>query len=168
MCGMPQHFSIESPGDFSFFHTINSHGWSDLRPFVLNQIDGTITYTFAEKNRPVEAVISESVGTINIALSRSIVNVKPVKQSIRHILRLDEEFSEFYGSLAGQPQLSWIADSRAGRLLRSPTVWEDLVKTMCTTNCSWGLTKNMVTNLVEKLGHSGVVFPTAEAIGVGR
>src|SRR5207245_2481087 len=46
----------------------------------------------------------------------------------------------------------WVIEKGAGRMLRSPTVFEDLVKTICTTNCSWGLTKNMVTNLVQKLG----------------
>ena len=55
-----------------------------------------------------------------------------------------------------------------GRLLRSPTVFEDLVKTICTTNCSWGLTKNMVTNLVGKLGEETKdgkrTFPKPEAM----
>ena len=37
-------------------------------------------------------------------------------------------------------------------MLRSPTVFEDLVKTICTTNCSWALTVKMVTGLVENLG----------------
>lgn len=53
-------------------------------------------------------------------------------------------------------------------MLRSATVFEDLVKTMCTTNCSWALTKSMVSNLVEKLGpatESGKkAFPTPEAM----
>ncbi len=37
-------------------------------------------------------------------------------------------------------------------MLRSPTVFEDLVKMICTTNCSWALTVKMVTGLVENLG----------------
>jgi N-glycosylase/DNA lyase len=43
-----------------------------------------------------------------------------------------------------------------------------MIKTLCTTNCSWGLTKNMVRNLVSMLGESGPAgvnaFPTAEAL----
>ena len=42
------------------------------------------------------------------------------------------------------------------------------MKTICTTNCSWALTKNMVGNLVEKLGipagKGEKAFPTAEAM----
>lgn len=161
---MPKELSIELPGDFSFFHTINSHGWSDLRPFEIDEAEQTLKYTFAEKGRPVAAVISDSVGKINVTLSRSIVKTTAIEKAIRHIFRLDDVFEEFYGRLGNDPNLKWISEAKAGRLLRSPTVWEDLVKTMCTTNCSWGLTRNMVTNLVQKLGENGAVFPTVEAM----
>jgi 3-methyladenine DNA glycosylase/8-oxoguanine DNA glycosylase len=37
-------------------------------------------------------------------------------------------------------------------MLRSPTVFEDVVKMICTTNCTWALTTVMITNLVRLLG----------------
>ena len=37
-------------------------------------------------------------------------------------------------------------------MLRSPTVFEDVVKTVCTTNCAWSATERMVGALVEHLG----------------
>jgi N-glycosylase/DNA lyase len=47
-------------------------------------------------------------------------------------------------------------------------VFEDLVKTVCTTNCSWALTKIMTMNLVEKLGvpaeNGKKAFPTPDAM----
>ena len=57
-------------------------------------------------------------------------------------------------------------------MLRSPTVWEDVVKTLCTTNCSWGLTVAMVRALVTSLGELPLgsreplhaAFPTPEAM----
>jgi N-glycosylase/DNA lyase len=45
-------------------------------------------------------------------------------------------------------------------MLRSPTVFEDLVKTICTTNCTWAATVRMVTALVEHLGIGGRTFPS--------
>lgn len=161
---MPKEFIINLPEDFSFFHTIHSHGWSDLRPFIIDEAGQSLKYTFIEKGRPVDAVISDSVGRLNVTLSRSIVKTNAIEQAIRHIFRMDEVFEEFYGRLGSEASLNWIAEVKAGRLLRSPTVWEDLVKTMCTTNCSWGLTKKMVANLVEKLGENGTVFPTVTAM----
>jgi N-glycosylase/DNA lyase len=53
-------------------------------------------------------------------------------------------------------------------LLRAPTVFEDLVKMICTTNCSWALTEKMVSGLVDELGRESDAgrksFPTAEAM----
>jgi 3-methyladenine DNA glycosylase/8-oxoguanine DNA glycosylase len=50
--------------------------------------------------------------------------------------------------------------------MRSPTVFEDVVKTICTTNCAWSGTVRMVTALVEGLGDESTrgrrAFPTAE------
>jgi N-glycosylase/DNA lyase len=116
----------------------------------------------------VSATISEVAGSIAIATNDSSVNRDVLARNVRHILRLDEDISEFYDLIPSNSGLSWASRARAGRLLRSPTVFEDLVKTLCTTNCSWGLTKNMVTNLVTKLGEPSKVglraFPTAAAM----
>jgi N-glycosylase/DNA lyase len=67
------------------------------------------------------------------------------------MLRLDEDLSLFYAAAAGEPTLAWVALG-AGRMLRSPTVFEDLVKTICTTNCTWSATVRMVSAIVRELG----------------
>ena len=63
--------------------------------------------------------------------------------------------------------------SGAGRMIRSPTVFEEVVKTICTTNCTWSATIRMVSALVEHLGEPapgatdrplGHAFPTPEAM----
>lgn len=73
------------------------------------------------------------------------------------MFRLDEDFGPFYRSIADDDQLAWAAGG-AGRLLASPTVFEDVVKTICTTNCAWSGTIRMVGALVEHLGEGA--FPT--------
>jgi N-glycosylase/DNA lyase len=50
-------------------------------------------------------------------------------------------------------------------MIRSPTVFEEVVKTVCTTNCSWGLTKRMVNALVSELGEPAVGAPKEGAGG---
>jgi N-glycosylase/DNA lyase len=89
---------------------------------------------------------------------------------VRHILRLDDDLKPFYRTMKGDPEFQWVSDEGAGRMLRSPTVFEDLVKMICTTNCSWALTEKMVTGLVENLGrkssNSHRTFPTPEAMAL--
>jgi N-glycosylase/DNA lyase len=84
------------------------------------------------------------------------------------MLRLDDDLDEFYRAMAADQEFSWIAAQGAGRLLRSPTVYEDLVKMICTTNCSWALTEKMVQALVAELGRASddgrKSFPSAEVM----
>jgi 3-methyladenine DNA glycosylase/8-oxoguanine DNA glycosylase len=92
---------------------------------------------------------------------------------VRHVLRLDEDLSGFYKRAAGDPELAWVTRG-AGRMIRSATVFEEVIKTICTTNCSWSATTRMVSALVEHLGEKapgapetgpiGRSFPTARAM----
>jgi len=84
------------------------------------------------------------------------------------MFRLDDDLQNFYDLMLADPEFAWIAEQGAGRLLRSPTVFEDLVKMICTTNCSWALTEKMVNGLVNELGTASddgrKSFPSAAAM----
>ncbi|HLM59427.1 MAG TPA: hypothetical protein VK308_01365 [Pyrinomonadaceae bacterium] len=169
---MPKNLYLQPPKDFSFRHTIYSHGWCELAPFQIDKENWRLCYVFFDANlkNPVAAEISEGDdGKIKIEVAKDEINQKSeekIRRAVRHILRLDDNLSDFYKYTKVEKNLAWIGKQNAGRLLRSPTVYEDLVKTVCTTNCSWALTKKMVTNLVEKLGEADKdgkhAFPTAE------
>jgi 3-methyladenine DNA glycosylase/8-oxoguanine DNA glycosylase len=91
---------------------------------------------------------------------------------VRHMLRLDEDLSRFYALAAVDPGLAWVA-AGAGRMLRSPSVFEDVVKTICTTNCAWSGTVRMVSALVRELGQPAAgmagrrAFPTPKEVAEG-
>jgi N-glycosylase/DNA lyase len=70
---------------------------------------------------------------------------------LRRLFRLDEDLSGFYAAAEKDPKLAWIT-AGAGRMLRSPTVFEDVVKTICTTNCAWSATVRMTGAIVSELG----------------
>jgi 3-methyladenine DNA glycosylase/8-oxoguanine DNA glycosylase len=50
-------------------------------------------------------------------------------------------------------------------MVQSPTVFEDVVKTICTTNCAWSATVRMVTAIVEHLGEPAPEAPPAGPFG---
>lgn len=162
---------LPMPSSFSFMYTVQSHGWSDLLPFQLDEKSGKLSYVFTDKKsrQVVSARIGENAGRLSIEFSSDVeVDQDELVKSFRHILRLDDDLNDFYNVIGKDSGLGWVAKANAGRLLRSPTVFEDLVKTLCTTNCSWALTKKMTANLVQKLGVPSAdrksAFPTPQAL----
>jgi len=163
--------TLKTPRNFNFHRTVRSHGWYALQPFELDR-DNWILVRVLDRGltEPVTVKISSSNHEIKIKTSRPVgkKQAQEIERDVRHMLRLDDDLSEFYQTLTAHPEFAWVAHQGAGRLLRSPTVFEDLVKMLCTTNCSWALTEKMVSGLVNELGRESSdgrkSFPTAEVM----
>ena len=165
--------TLASPREFSFKRTIISHGWCQLLPFRIDEEKWQLTRTLeVEDAKPVTITISSNRRALIVTTSRRLgqAAAKKVVADVRHMLRLDDNITEFYRLVTADNDFNWIPTQGAGRLLRSPTVFEDLVKMICTTNCSWALTEKMVTGLVENLGRESSngarTFPTPEAMAL--
>jgi N-glycosylase/DNA lyase len=154
------------------WRTISSHGVADLPPNRIDEETRTLETTLrASRGKPRSVVISQGrAGYARVEATRGSPDA--LIAVVRSMLRLDEDLSPFYEVARRDPELSWAARG-AGRLLRSPTVFEDVVKTICTTNCAWSATVRMVSALVEHLGSPaagvspgpyGRAFPTPEAM----
>jgi N-glycosylase/DNA lyase len=129
--------------------TIHSHGLVELPPMEVDPAGPTLTLTLLEGRRARTLRIAAGrKGQLRVASDAPAERSLPV---VRHMLRLDEDFSAFYAAVAADPDLAWAARG-AGRMIRSPTAFEDVVKTICTTNCAWSATERMVSALVSNLG----------------
>jgi 3-methyladenine DNA glycosylase/8-oxoguanine DNA glycosylase len=162
---------IATPRNFNFRRTVLSHGWYNLLPFSLDTEKWELSRVIdAGSKPPVTIVLTGNKGHVRVETSRALNKSETaiVLRDARHILRLDDDLQSFYLSISEDPEFDWIGKQGAGRLLRSPTVYEDLVKMICTTNCSWALTVKMVTGLVQNLGRETNdgrrSFPTPEAM----
>jgi 3-methyladenine DNA glycosylase/8-oxoguanine DNA glycosylase len=165
--------TLATPREFSFKRTIISHGWCQLLPFKIDEEKWQLSRTLeVEDAKPVTITISSNRRALRVNTSRRLSQAaaKKVVADVRHMLRLDDNITAFYRLLVADNDFNWIPTQGAGRLLRSPTVFEDLVKMICTTNCSWALTQKMVTGLVENLGRESSngdrTFPTPEAMAL--
>ena len=136
------------------WRTLVSHGFHDLPPLRVDEEARTLELTFALGRRARTVRVgsgrrgSAAVESLGAPFGK---DRDRILQVVAHVLRLDEDLSEFYGLVAADPDLAWAATG-AGRMLRSPTVFEDVVKTICTTNCAWSATVRMVGVLVDHLG----------------
>ncbi|HEY2962587.1 MAG TPA: hypothetical protein VGJ37_09250 [Pyrinomonadaceae bacterium] len=162
---------IPTPPNFNFKRTIVSHGWYGLLPFALDSGKYELARVIdLGAKAPVTINMSGRKGHVRINTSRALGkgDAAMVTRGARHILRLDDDLQPFYLATGAEPEFAWIGTQGAGRMLRSPTVFEDLVKMICTTNCSWALTQKMVTGLVQNLGRESDdgrrSFPTPEAM----
>lgn len=148
-----------------------SHGWCVLPPFEFDESKWTLVRVLdIGQKRSITITITTARGVIKIKTSRRVTQKAADKiiRDVRHMFRLDDDMTNFYLAVANEAEFAWIASEGAGRLLRSPTVFEDLVKMICTTNCSWALTEKMVNELVSRLGNESddgrKSFPTPAAM----
>jgi N-glycosylase/DNA lyase len=164
-------WTIKTPRSFSFPRTVRSHGWYALPPFELDQEKWILRRVLDRGlTTPVTVKISSTNSGIKVSTAQRVGQKasQEIERDVRHMLRLDDDLQAFYEITKAIPDFAWVAEQGAGRLLRSPTVFEDLVKMICTTNCSWALTEKMVSGLVDHLGRSAAdgrkSFPTAAAM----
>jgi N-glycosylase/DNA lyase len=157
--------------------TIESHGLVDLPPMRIEPGSRALEITVPLPNaRPRTARIAERGGHAVVTVAGPAPGARVAADllaTLSYVLRLDEDLSPFYALAADDPDLAWAA-AGAGRLVRSPTVFEEVVKTICTTNCAWSATQRMVGALVEHLGEPaagvspdgpyGRAFPTPMAM----
>jgi 3-methyladenine DNA glycosylase/8-oxoguanine DNA glycosylase len=167
---MSNRLRIPTPEKFNFRTAVCGHGWYDLPPFRYDEQAGTLRYAYYSRSsgKAVAFTAAAKRRYIDLTIHSAAADAAECRRVAQHIVRLDEDLEDFYRSIEGVDALAWAREHNAGRLLRSGTVFEDLVKTMCTTNCSWGLTRSMTANLVEKLGEEAEgglrAFPTPEAM----
>ena len=145
--------SVTAP--FSFHKTLFSHGWIDLAPFCYDESMGTLTYKLNLAGNSVLLKFSspdDKLLTVEADTEQSEMICTEIDRIARRMFRLDEDLSEFYNLASETKDFKWVYAMGAGRLFRTASLWEDMVKMLCTTNCTWNLTRIMVRNLVEELG----------------
>lgn len=167
---------LHVPPDFSYWRTVLSHGWCTLQPFFLDLSRRRLLRVLQLASQPAVAEMQEQKdGRVRVRVCAPSPlggeDLRAVKAAVAHILRLRESLTEFHRELALRDHRSrfpWISRAKAGRLLRAPFFFEDMVKMICTTNCSWKATQRMVTRMVQKLGtrvdFNYSCFPSAEQL----
>jgi 3-methyladenine DNA glycosylase/8-oxoguanine DNA glycosylase len=153
-----------------FLRTIASHGVAELPPNELSLEERTLVTTLPVGGSARTVRLSSADRKLHLEVVAGRVGARAretLSATVSHMFRLDEDLSAFYELVSDDPGLDWCALG-AGRMLRAPTVLEDVVKTTCTTNTAWSGTRKMTAALVDGLGVEAPggqrTFPTAAAM----
>jgi N-glycosylase/DNA lyase len=176
---------VQTPQGFDLALVVRSHGWYDLTPWRWDEDARELSrpLRLSPKTIVVVRVAQKEAGALlaftGDGLDRDRQAALEARERLATCRSLEDDLTEFRSlakaleqrRVAGQrnlPDLRWALARGAGRLLRSPTVFEDAVKTLCTTNCTWALTRVMVRNLCALIGEEAPdgshAFPGPEAM----
>ncbi|MFZ4656978.1 MAG: DNA-3-methyladenine glycosylase family protein [Caldilineaceae bacterium] len=169
---MVEQLQLYLPKPYTFAVSVCDHGWPVLAPNQwladqqrLQRVEQLTTgqvvllqITGEERDDAICICIAvQTDGALTTAETTEILS------KVRWMLKLDEDFAAFYALVAAHPHIGRVVAQGRGRLLRSPTLWEDVVKTIATTNVTWGNTKSMIGRLVDHLGAPFPLNPTLRA-----
>ena len=163
-------FTLPACKPFKFSSVIYSHGWIQLAPFSFDEDTNTLSRILQLSNgRVIELKLTDGKDSVIVETDKlNKTESKEVTDVVTWMFGLDMDFSAFYAASRLDPKLARAKKQALGRVLRSPTLFEDVIKTILTTNTLWGATINMTKRLVEEFGASlnktTKSFPTPEAI----
>jgi N-glycosylase/DNA lyase len=146
------------------WRTFISHGVASLPPMRVVEEHRAFEVTVAlTSGKPRTVTVSEGPRrTARLSVAGRAPGQRTAEEitaKVAHVLRLDEDLSGFYELARADPILEW-ATKGAGRMIRSATVFEEVIKTICTTNCAWSATVRMVHGIVGHLGEPAIGAPT--------
>lgn len=171
--------TLNTPPDFHFWPTAVSHGWCDLPPFRCDEDARVLEYLLQLSNKRIVRLVMHNQdfkpGVLTVKVEGidklSAKQTGEIRTALSHCLEIERDRTTFHSVIGQHPRYTWIETVGAGRMLASPTVWEDLAKTLFTTNTIWratiGMCQRMVT-LGDVYRQSEHAFPTPQRIAVMR
>jgi 3-methyladenine DNA glycosylase/8-oxoguanine DNA glycosylase len=160
--------TIPAPEDFFLARDVCSYGYFLLKPNEWDPLERTLARTLELPGGPARVVIAQPEdapgGSLVVEADRRIGRGERAvaARQIGRMLRLGESAEDIAAFHRVDPR--WKPSGR-GRLFRSPTFFEDVIKTVTSCNVAWPSTIRMNASLTT-LG--GGVFPSARALARKR
>lgn len=167
--------SLPVPSDFRLPRDACSYGYFLLDPNDWDPASGTFTTTLQADGRAVTVRVTQPDGTPGSSLhlrpdaQLSASARQAIRKGLARMLRLDESAATIAEFHAVDARFS---ASGRGRVMRSPSFFEDVIKTVTSCNVTWPSTIIMNRRLCEIAGEksaSGLfAFPTPERLARTR
>lgn len=165
--------TLPAVAPFALPAVIRSHGWIRLAPFhEIHDGRGLAYVARLDSGQVLELRVREAPAGVRVETDAALspTEVEHVRSTVDWMLGLGQDYTDFYAVARAEPKLAQVAERAEGRVLRSPTLFEDTVKTIATTNTSWAGTIRMVDAIVAQFGDplpedaARRAFPTPDQI----
>ncbi len=158
---------------FSVFATAISHGWYQTMPFrwdgkrgVLQRaeqlMDGSVVLLEMTDEPSSKPGYRDAVIHVTGERAADPGVAEEMARRAAIMLHLDEDLRGFYKLARERPELAHVVKWGAGRVMRAPYLWEDVIKTILGTNVLWKQAVVMI-NRVADLGEPFPGDPTMRA-----
>lgn len=146
---------------FDFNMVMTSHGWVDLAPnrwisekslFERVEVLSNGKVLLLQIHQEIDGHSDRIIINVNHTAKLSQLDQAEIFKKVKHILRLEEDFSLLYKMAARFGGKFENMPPGFGPMFRSATVFEDIVKTICTTNIQWSGTRRMVGEIIDAYG----------------
>lgn len=147
---MTTQIQLLTPNHYNLAMTCHAHGWKYLAPFKWDEAKQCLRFATYIEEAPVDITVRQLKTKIfanidcHIMLTSSMES--EAQKMVTRVLGLNVDTTDMLNiSEKVGPEYVAVLKQGAGRLLKSPTLWEDAAKTLFTTNCTWALTTQMCT-----------------------
>ena len=164
--------TLPSPTSFNLAAVVRSHGWIQMPPFSETPDHG-LSYVIRLDTGAILRFEVHADGEnlrMDTSCQLSAEEQSELIPTVTWMLGLDQDFTEFYTLASQEPKLARMVERRAGRVLRSPTMFEDVIRTLLTTNTLWKHTLRMCRELPTRYGEplpggsEQYTFPTPQRL----
>ena len=159
--------TIRTPADFVLARDVCSYGYFRLAPDHWDPEKQTLATILDLDQGPTRLLIAQvNRGDLGARFDRSLSRTEQhaARAQIARMLRLNETEADIAAFHAADPR--WKPCGR-GRIFRSPTLFQDIVRTITSCNITWPGTVSMNRRLCQVLGRKGA-FPSPNRLARAR
>ncbi len=157
--------NLAAPAAFSLKSTALSHGWHECSPMSWSESGRCFQVMERDRGRVLRVGVVEAVlrprgkRSLCVTIDTDALDGRPIEDGtvdrilgrLRITLGLDRDLTEFYALCETHPRLALIPRIGGGRLLRSASMTENILKALCSTNVNW----TQAVKMINRLGQLG-------------
>ncbi len=143
--------------------TVLSHGWHECAPMSWSEGGSCFQLIERDRDRVFRVCVTEASTrsrakkTLDVSVDTDVRNGTLIEDDVldgivtrlRFTLGLDLDLSEFYVMCDGDDVLSVVPSIGAGRMIRSASMTENILKALCSTNVNWTQAVKMINRMCQ-------------------